>query len=94
MTQSNSRFEKNLNAKIRRRIKAKSCPSAACSFALFGLVGWSIVIPAFFAAMLGRWLDDKYGSGTSSAFTLLFIVLGIAVGAVNACRYITRELEK
>jgi len=93
MTKTSSRFEKDLNAKIRRRIKAKSDQSVAYSFALLGIVGWSIVIPAFFAAMLGRWLDEKYG-GVGYTFTLLFIVLGIAIGAINACRFITKELEK
>ena len=92
MIKKNSRFEKSLTEKIRRRAKPKSYENLAFSFALFGIVGWSIVVPAFLAALLGRWLDAKFGYYYT--FTLPLLVLGIAIGAYNAWRFIEKELEK
>jgi len=92
MSAQSSRFEKALASKIKRRAKCKPCGNFTGSFALFGIVGWSIAIPSVLAALFGRWADARYGGGYT--FTLPLIVLGIVAGSVNAWRYISKELEK
>ena len=92
MRKKTPRFEKDLDGKIRRRIKIKPDHSLAFSFALFGIVGWSIVTPTILATWLGRWLDVVYDTGMT--FTLPFIVLGITIGSLNAWKFVEKEIER
>jgi ATP synthase protein I len=92
MKKKPSRFEKELATKIKRRAKEKSVEGTLFSFALFGIVGWSIAIPAILFALLGRFIDAKAGGGYT--FTLPLIVLGIVAGSFNAWRFISKEIEK
>ena len=56
---------------------------------LIGAVGWSVVVPMLIAVGLGVWLDRRFGAG--SRLTFLLLLLGLAVGCVNAWRMITKE---
>ena len=56
---------------------------------LIGVVGWSVVVPTALGVLLGLWIDRKYD--TSSRWTLIMLIFGLAVGCLNAWRAITRE---
>lgn len=56
---------------------------------LIGVVGWSVVVPTALGVLLGLWIDRKYE--TSSRWTLILLIFGLAVGCLNAWRAITRE---
>ncbi len=56
---------------------------------LIGVVGWSVVVPTVVGALVGLWLDERYGTGYR--LTLGLIVFGLAMGCLNAWRMITRE---
>ena len=56
------------------------------SIALIGSVGWPIVILATGGAMLGRSIDDRFGTGVR--FTLMLLTIGTLAGALIAYRTI------
>ena len=49
----------------------------------------SVVVPMLLGALLGRWIDGRRGAG--STWTIALLVLGLAVGCLNAWRAITKE---
>lgn len=54
------------------------------SLALLGSVGWPIVLLTTGGALLGRYLDGRWGTG--ARFTLGLLVAGAAAGGVIAYR--------
>jgi ATP synthase protein I len=56
---------------------------------MFGLVGWSVAIPALIGIGLGVWIDLKWPSRYS--WTLMLLVIGILLGCVNAWFWIKKE---
>ena len=52
------------------------------SLSALGIVGWSISLPAAGGALLGHWLDQRYGTGVHCTLGLLF--LGVGLGAAVA----------
>ena len=59
-------------------------------FAMFGLIGWSVVVPTLLGAAVGVWLDRHHPVGTRS-WTLALMVAGLILGCVNAWRWVTKE---
>ncbi len=59
------------------------------SLALVGSVGWPIVLLATGGALLGRYLDARFGSGIR--FTLMLLTLGTALGCFLAYRTLGAE---
>ena len=58
---------------------------------MFGLVGWSVAVPTLAGIFVGLWIDIKY-SGRYS-WTLMLMVIGLAVGCINAWVWISRQRE-
>lgn len=58
----------------------------------FGMVGWSVAIPALLGVALGVWVDHRWD--TRFSFTLVFLVVGVAVGAVTAWYWVRRESSR
>ncbi len=58
---------------------------------MFGLVGWSVAIPALIGVALGMWIDFRRPSQYS--WTLMLMLIGIALGCLNAWRWVHRESE-
>lgn len=54
-----------------------------------GVLGWIIVTPTLVALFMGRWLDQKLGSGIFWSAPLLLI--GLVVGCWSAWRWIQRQ---
>jgi ATP synthase protein I len=77
--------------KAERKRKAREEKGRDLWFGLgmFGLVGWSVSIPALLFLALGVWLDRRM-SGQYS-WTLMLLVIGVAVGCLNAWYWVRRQ---
>jgi len=84
-------FSREIGMKAVRRLKARKNPAPGVWFGLgmMGLVGWSVVIPTLLGASLGIWLDNRY-PGIHS-WTLTLLVVGIALGCLNAWHWVSAE---
>ena len=79
-----------IGAKATRKIKArKSTQGVWLGLGMMGLVGWSVVVPTLLGAALGIWLD-KHHPG-KHAWTLALLVVGLAVGCLNAWFWVVKE---
>jgi ATP synthase protein I len=73
---------------IRRLDAREKAPATMVGIMFYGgTVGLLFVVPIVAGAYLGRWLDSLV-TGYSVRWTVSLIVLGIALGAYNAYRFI------
>ncbi len=77
-----------VGAKTARELKARLSGAPGVWFGL-GLIGWSVVMPTLLGAALGLWLDQRDPGGRS--WTLALLVGGLAIGCLNAWRWVSRE---
>ena len=84
-------FSHEVEEKVKRKLKAqrKNQNSVWSGFALFGIVGWSIVVPTLLGAVLGIWLDKSYRQSFSWTISLLFA--GLVIGCLIAWKWIAKE---
>ena len=54
-----------------------------------GTIGWSVALPMAVGGLFGAWLDGR--AGTGSRWTLVFLLLGLALGLANAWRMLTSQ---
>ncbi len=75
-----------------RKLKArqKNGVNAWWGFSLFGLIGWSVALPALIGVFIGLWLTHHYAC--SNTVTLVLLLAGIIVGCVCALILVAREL--
>lgn len=87
----NSRFAETIGEKSERRRRAARQKGRGLWFGIgmFGLVGWSVAIPALLLLALGIWIDSRWNSPWS--WTLMLLVAGIALGCMNAWYWVKRE---
>lgn len=83
-----------IGRRARRKHAARQRNQRAAWFGLgmFGLVGWSIAIPTLLGIALGIWLDGRWPAERAS-WTLTFLIIGIALGCLNAWYWIKQEHE-
>jgi ATP synthase protein I len=83
-------FVGEIGAKAARKLKArKSTQNAWFGFRMFGLVGWSVVVPTLIGAVLGRWFDERHPGKHS--WTLTLLIIGLSLGCLNAWHWVERE---
>lgn len=84
-------LEQKVVAKHERKMRARSEGERSVWFGLgmFGLVGWSVAVPALLGVAVGLWVDSRWPSRFS--WTLMLLVLGVAVGCLNAWWWVQRE---
>ncbi|HNR65074.1 MAG TPA: AtpZ/AtpI family protein [Atribacterota bacterium] len=84
-------FMNEIESKEKRKIRAQSKKNRAIwmGFGLFGVVGWSVMIPTIIGIIIGLWLDRKLTGRIS--WTLTFLILGIALGCWNAWYWVQKE---
>ena len=89
-----SSLEERATERQRRKLKARREGNRSPWFGLgmFGLVGWSIVVPTLAGIGIGAWLDASFPSRVSWKLTLLF--LGVGIGFANAYRWMNQEGEE
>lgn len=77
--------------KAGRRLAARRAGDRGIWFGLgmFGLVGWAVAVPTVAGIALGVWLDARLGDRIS--WTLTLMLVGVALGCVNAWLWVKRE---
>ena len=83
-------FAREIEAKAARKIKArKSTQGVWFGLGMMGLVGWSVAVPTLLGAALGIWLDNHHPG--KHPWTLSLLVVGLAVGCLNAWHWVAKE---
>lgn len=59
---------------------------------MLGLVGWSFSIPALLFLAIGIWIDAT--RKTDYSWALMFLGIGVVVGAANAWFWISNERKR
>ena len=86
----NSTLAGQIGAKAARKLKArKSTQGVWFGLGMMGLVGWSVVVPTLLGAALGIWLDNHHLG--KHPWTLSLLVVGLAVGCLNAWHWVAKE---
>jgi ATP synthase protein I len=89
-TKNEPTFVGEIGAKAARKIKArKSTQGVWFGLGMMGLVGWSVVVPTLLGAALGIWLDNHHPG--KHPWTLSLLVVGLAVGCLNAWHWVAKE---
>ncbi|MDF1578881.1 MAG: AtpZ/AtpI family protein [Desulfurivibrionaceae bacterium] len=80
-----------VGGKEARKIRARREKDRDIWFGLgmFGLVGWSVAIPTLAGIAVGVWLDKIMPDRFS--WTLMCLVIGVALGCLNAWFWVQRE---
>jgi ATP synthase protein I len=84
-------LSQEVGTKAARKLRARRHVTRTVWFGLgmMGLIGWSVAIPTLLGALLGLWLDQRYPGGRS--WTLALLVVGLAIGCLNAWHWVTKE---
>jgi len=69
--------------------KRKSKRGVLFGLGMFGLVGWSVVVPTVLGALLGVWLDKRFPGKQS--WTLTLLIIGLILGCISAWHWLSRE---
>ncbi len=87
-------FEAMVGGKEQRKLKSRASGKQSPWFGLgmFGLVGWSVVLPMLLGIFVGAWIDERWPSQVSWRLTLMFV--GLALGCVNAWMWIQKEAKE
>lgn len=95
-TDKNNRelFSERINKKEKRKLKAlhEHKESVWSGLGMFGMVGWSVAVPALLGAALGMWLDKNYLQ--SFSWTLTFLLSGLVAGCFMAWNWVNKEDKK
>jgi ATP synthase protein I len=83
-----------VGVKENRKMRARREKDRGVWFGLgmFGLVGWAVAIPTVVGIGLGIWIDTKWPSQYS--WTLMFLIIGVLVGCLNAWYWVKRESKE
>ena len=89
--QAGHELTQSIEQQARRKIKARKEKNHSVWFGLgmFGLIGWSIVIPTVAGIALGLWIDRKWPGHVP--WTLTMMLVGVVLGCFNAWRWIGEE---
>jgi ATP synthase protein I len=84
-------LSEQVGAKERRRLRARRRKGRSVFFGLgtFGIIGWSVAVPALLGVALGVWLDTRFPSRFS--WTLMLLLGGLLVGCLNAWYWLQNE---
>jgi ATP synthase protein I len=80
-----------VGAKAARKLKARRSSGQGVWFGLgmIGLIGWPVAIPTLLGVAFGHWLDTRHPG--KHAWTLALLVVGLAIGCLNAWRWVAKE---
>ncbi|HEV2675361.1 MAG TPA: AtpZ/AtpI family protein [Aliidongia sp.] len=68
-----------------RRWLREGEPSVAHRLAQIGVLGWIIVVPMLIGILVGRWLDQRFGTGLF--WTAPLLLAGTALGGWSAWKW-------
>lgn len=83
-----------VGAKENRKVRARAEAQKGIWFGLgmFGMIGWSVIVPALLFIALGMWIDRTWPSRYS--WTLMLLFVGIVLGCWNAWHWLSSERDK
>lgn len=86
-------LEQEITTKQARKIQARREGDRSVWFGLgmFGLVGWTVAVPALIGVAIGLWIDSRWPSRFS--WTLMLLVFGVVIGCLNAWWWVQRESQ-
>ncbi|GLU57291.1 AtpZ/AtpI family protein [Dyadobacter frigoris] len=86
-----SEFSRNVSEMEKRKLKAlrEKKSGVWAGLGMFGMVGWSVTVPALLGAAAGIWLDRKFPQ--SFSWTLTLLIAGLSVGCVIGGYWVTKE---
>ena len=85
-------WQRQIGIKSDRKIKARNQPQNIWfGLGMFGMVGWSVAIPSLLGIGLGVWIDSQLESKYS--WTLMLLIIGVALGCFNAWCWISKESQ-
>ena len=76
----------------KQRARQEGKRGLAHGLGMFGMVGWSVALPTLLGIALGVWLDSR--SASPYSWTLMLMILGLALGCVNAWYWVRKESER
>jgi ATP synthase protein I len=84
------RFTRQVTRKEALRMKSINDPDRSVWFGLgmFGVVGWSVVVPTLIGTALGIWIDSTWPS--SFSWTLMLLIGGVMLGCLNAWYWVRK----
>ena len=92
-TNNENPFSEEIGKKEKRKLQAQKDKSSAWSgIGMFGMVGWSVVVPTLLGAAMGIKLDKMYPQ--SFSWTLTFLITGLFIGCLMAWHWISKEHKK
>lgn len=93
--QQRRKFRSRLVSKVARKLEADQQEQRGILFwlGMFGMIGWSVVVPALLGTALGRWIDSRFSDGTTVSWTLTGLLGGVALGCANAWYWIKEEKD-
>lgn len=89
--QEEQKLESEIGQREVRRMQHIAQPPRTVWFGLgmFGLVGWSVTVPALIGVAVGLWIDTQWPGPWS--WTLMLLMGGITIGCMNAWTWVSRE---
>ena len=90
-SRSDPAFARKIGAQAARKLKARRNPAQGVwlGLGMMGLIGWSVAVPTLLGAAFGLWLDQHHPGARS--WTLALLAAGLAVGCLNAWRWVAKE---
>ena len=84
-------FIEKIERKEKRKLRAQRKKGQGIWFGLglFGVIGWSVMIPTVIGIAVGIWADKKWPGQIS--WTLTFLFAGIILGCLNAWYWVEKE---
>ena len=88
------KLSETVGTKVDRMIRARGevNQSVWFGFGAFGVIGWSVAVPAVLCIFIGVWIDTRWPSPYS--WTLMLLFIGIVLGCLNAWYWLSRERKK
>jgi ATP synthase protein I len=85
------KFEQQVSEKATRKVQARQegDRSIWAGLGLFGMVGWSVMVPMLLGIALGIWIDKRFPSPYS--WTLMLLFVGLVLGCWSAWYWMQRE---
>lgn len=89
---SSNNFPKEVRDRERRKLRSlKQGKHVWFGLGLFGMVGWSIAVPAVVGTFIGLWIDSNLLGRYS--WTLMLFIAGLGLGCYNAWYWLQKERE-
>ena len=87
-------FIKKIERKEKRKLRAQRKKGQAIWFGLglFGVIGWSVMVPTLIGIAVGIWADRRWPGNIS--WTLTFLFAGIILGCLNAWYWVEKERKE